>query len=89
MVKSKKKTQKKNKSLLKDLNKILFTKEQLNGMLLIQGDKNMKKKMKKLFQNLPNNSKDLEDYFDEIYKKLKSHYIPLILDVKSDKNIFK
>ena len=89
MTKKNKKTKKTKKSISKDLNKILFKKEQLNAMLLLHADKNMKNSMKKMFQKFPNNKKDLETFFDDIYKKLKDHYIDVILDIKSDKNIFK
>lgn len=87
---SKKKSKKSNKSnkskLISDIDKILLSKDKIKGMLLF--DPNSKVMMKNILSKLPDNKELIENEFDLFFHKIKSHYVPLIMELKKDKNLF-
>tara|TARA_Y100000389_G_scaffold56385_1_gene52317 strand:+ start:2471 stop:2764 length:294 start_codon:yes stop_codon:yes gene_type:complete len=84
-VKSKKPMKSKSK-LFTDVNKMLLTKDKIKGMLLF--DPNSKVMMKNILDKLPDDKDSIENEFDLVFNKIKSHYTPLIVEFKKDKNLF-
>lgn len=82
-VKSKSKSKSK---LFTDVNKMLLTKDKIKGMLLF--DPNTKVVMKNILDKLPDDKDSIENEFDLVFNKIKSHYAPLIVELKKDKNLF-
>ena len=88
--KSHKKNTKKVKSkskLFTDVDKILLSKDKIKGVLLF--DPNSKVMMKNILDKLPDDKEAIENEFDLVFRKIKSHYTPLIVELKKDKNLFK
>jgi len=84
-VKSKKPMKSKSK-LFTDVDKILLSKDKIKGMLLF--DPNTKVVMKNILDKLPDDKDSIENEFDLVFNKIKSHYTPLIVELKKDKNLF-
>ena len=82
-VKSKSKSKSK---LFTDVDKILLSKDKIKGMLLF--DPNTKVVMKNILDKLPDDKDSIENEFDLVFNKIKSHYTPLIVELKKDKNLF-
>ena len=51
-------------------------------------DPNSKVMMKNILSKLPDNKELIENEFDLFFHKIKSHYVPLIMELKKDKNLF-
>ena len=84
-VKSKKPMKSKSK-LFTDVDKILLSKDKIKGMLLF--DPNTKVVMKNILDKLPDDKDSIENEFDLVFNKIKSHFTPLIVELKKDKNLF-
>jgi len=65
----------------------LLLSKKLVYTILSNNSKKNKIAYKKLLDKLPNNSSDIEKQLDEIYHQLKTHYLPIILDIKKNKSI--
>lgn len=50
---------------------------------------NGKNLVKKMFKDLPENPTVLEVRMDDVYQTIKDHYIPLLYELKNDKNLLK
>ena len=74
-------------SLDSDVKKILISKEQIKAMVLF--DINTKSQVKHILDKLPDDEKELELYFNSVFKKVIKHYIPLIIELKKDKDFVK
>ena len=48
-----------------------------------------RKNIQQFLGKLPSTKVDLEMKLDEIYNQCKKHYIPIIIDLKKDKSLFK
>ena len=83
-----KKVKSKSKSkLFTDVDKILLSKDKIKGMLLF--DPNSKAMMKNILDKLPDDKGSIDNEFDLVFNRIKSHYAPLIVELKKDKNLFK
>ena len=74
-------------SLDSDVKKILIPKEQIKAMVLF--DTNTKSQVKHILDKLPDDEKELELYFNSVFKKVIKHYIPIIMDLKKEKDFVK
>ena len=86
-VKSKKPMKSKsNSKLVSEVDKMLLTTDKIKGMLLF--DPNSKLMIKNILDKLPDDKGSIENEFDLLFDKIKSHYIPLIMELKKDKKLF-
>jgi hypothetical protein len=74
-----------------DTKQFLLPKEQVLLFIKMELSKgaNGKKLVKKMFKDLPDNPAVLEVRMDDVYQTIKEHYIPLLYELKNDKNLLK
>ena len=74
-----------------DSKKYLLPKEQVLLFIKMELSKgsNGKNLVKKMFKDLPDNPAVFEARMFDMYQTLKDHYIPLLYELKNDKNLLK
>jgi hypothetical protein len=74
-----------------DTKDFLLTKQQILSFIKIELSKTSagQKSIKKIFKGLPDNPAVLEVRMDDVYQTIKDHYIPLLYELKNDKNLLK
>ena len=74
-----------------DTKQFLLPKEQVLLFIKMELSKgnNGKNLVKKMFKDLPDNPDVLEARMFDLYQTLKDHYIPLLYELKNDKNLLK
>lgn len=74
-----------------DTKQFLLPKEQILLFISMELSKgaNGEKLVKKMFKDLPSNPDILEAQLDNFYQTAKEHYLPILYELKNDKNLLK
>jgi hypothetical protein len=74
-----------------DSKQYLLQKEQILLFISMELSKgsNGKNLVKKMFKDLPDNPGVFETQLDNFYQTVKEHYLPILYELKNDKNLLK